>query len=79
MLLTYIYQNRDYKVSIQWTADTGHSAVFRDIVRQISDRHQFDPGSFDEVASLLDELADKLYREIYIFTNEHHGVSSSSE
>ena len=74
MLLTYRLENNKHSVYIRWTADTGHSTVFRDIVRQVDDRHQFCLSHYHEMATHIDELVDKLYEQLYIFTNEYSGV-----
>jgi len=74
MLLTYNFKGKNYKVFIHWTADTGCSAVFQDIAKKVSDKHQLDPGDYGERAKHLDDLTDKLYEQIYIFADEHSGI-----
>lgn len=74
MLLTYNYKGQNYKVFIHWTADTGSSTVFQEIVQRISDKHQLDPGDYGERSKHLDALTDKLYEQFYIFNNEHSGI-----
>lgn len=74
MLLTNNLKDHNYKIFFHWTADTGYSAVFQDIVKTILDRHQIDPGDYNELAKHLDGLTDKLYEQFYIFTHEYSGV-----
>jgi len=74
MLLIYNFKGQNCKVFIHWTADTGCSTVFREIVQSISDKHQLDSGGFHDSARRLDELTDRLYKQIYIFADEHYGV-----
>jgi len=74
VLLEYRYECDDYKLFIQWTADTERSTVFHDIVTQVSDKHRFSASYYNDLAKELDKLTDKLYEQIYQFTDEHHGV-----
>jgi hypothetical protein len=65
MLLEYSYKGDSYKVFIEWTADTGHSTVFRDIVAKVSGKHRFPTDCYSELAKELDGLTDKLYEGLY--------------
>ena len=74
MLLAYNFKNYDCEIFIQWTADTGESAVFQDIVTKVCDMYGLNPNCFYNAAMRLDVLTDKLYEQIYIFNDEYSGV-----
>lgn len=74
MLLNYSFKDQNYKIHIHWTADTGNSMVFKDIVRNVSIKHQLELSGYCELSNNLDELVDKLYEQLYIFTDEYSSV-----
>ena len=71
MILQYSFGGSVRHITIRWTADTGRSVVFRDIVRALMDKHRLKLEGFLDFAGELDDLADKLYDLIYIYTNEY--------
>jgi len=74
MYISYFIGVKKYRIYVNWTADTGKSLVFQDIVVKVCKRHGFDLHKFHELAMTLDELTDKLYEQIYLFTSEYSGV-----
>lgn len=74
MLLNYSFKDQNYKILIHWTADTGNSMVFKDIVRNVSIKHQLELSGYCELSNNLDDLVDKLYEQLYIFTDEYSSV-----
>ena len=74
MYICYFIGIKKYRIYVNWTADTGKSLVFQDIVAKICKRHGLDPDKFHELAITLDDLTDKLYSQIYLFTGEYSGV-----
>lgn len=74
MILQYIFGGSDSYITIRWTVDTGHSVVFRDIVRALAEKHRLELEGFKEVAGELDDMADKLYDLIYIYTDEYANI-----
>jgi hypothetical protein len=74
MLLTCDYQGYSYSFLIQWTSADGQSIVFRDIVEKVADQHNLDASAYLDLAEHLDILTDKLYTQIYAFTNEYEAI-----
>jgi hypothetical protein len=74
MFFHYYYQENSYRLFVSWTSAEEHSTVFREIVHNASERHGFDVEGFPELAEHLDALTDKLYAQIYSFTDEYEAV-----
>lgn len=74
MLLQYIWGGNQENILVDWTDTSGHSAVFREIVLKLEERHGPSFSPYLEAAEALDDQVDKLYEQIYIFNDEHHAV-----
>lgn len=74
MILQYSFGGSVRHITIRWTADTGRSVVFRDIVRALMDKHRMKLEDFLDIAGELDSLVDKLYSLLYAFTDEHKNI-----
>lgn len=74
MVLQYVYHEEKYTLSVEWHGPDGKSTVHTAIVERLVSRHGDAFAGYLEMALELDEKADKLYRSIHIFNDEHHGV-----
>jgi len=74
VILQYSFGGSVRHITIRWTADTGCSVVFRDIVRALMDKHRLKLEDFLDIAGELDSLVDKLYSLLYAFTDEHKNI-----
>ncbi len=74
MFISYKHQENSYCLFVNWTHADGISIVFRDVTRKAAERHYFTPDEYMEIAEQLDALTDKLYSQVFSFTNEYHSI-----
>lgn len=74
MLLNYTYQGDEYTLAVDWNGPDGGSVIHTAIVEQLSALHGEAFIAYLGKAWQLDEKADKLYRCICQFNDEHHAV-----
>lgn len=70
MVLQYQFGGKQHTIIANWTDENGQSCVYQDIVRKLRARHGQVFTPFFAVAREVDGAVDKLYEQIYIYSDE---------
>ena len=74
MLLGYSYHDTHSSMVANWTNENDLSCVYQDIVRKLIAAHGEVFRGYYDIAKDIDIKVDKLYRQIYIYTDERHAL-----
>ena len=71
MVFHYTHDSIKYCLKANWTNANGQSAIFQEIIINLSNRAQAKLNIYLQMAISMDSLVDKLYDLFYIFSDEY--------